>query len=420
MDNLTHSLVGVAMAEAAVQMRRRQGKPLSTASRQMLFWVSLVSNNFPDWDIVYTTLMGGRLSYLLHHRGHTHTLILILPQVAALLYLCYRLSLWRDMEISKKDWRTIGLVSVLGMLVHLGMDGLNSYGIHPFWPFANHWIYGDALFIVEPWIWVSLLPVFFLGNFRAKIRIVFAFLFVVALLLTWFSGYVPWYMALLVSTWGIGMWRLLRNYAPGRRIFIGSASVVFVIILFLSLSFKVRGQYKDRFSESSVGSQLLDVVLNPLPSNPFCWWIFSVESYDKGRSYRVRLGMLAPFSGVISARKCPALRLGQGTAKLLATDDSGREDLLWFGEFRASSEGLKTLSEKNCHVRAFLKYARVPYYQSASADIIMGDLRYDFERGLGFAEIQIPANPVGCPGWEPNWEPPRQDLFQSVGSEPQP
>ena len=34
-----------------------------------------------------------------------------------------------------------------GTLLHLGMDFLNSYGVHPFWPIQNRWVYGDSVFI---------------------------------------------------------------------------------------------------------------------------------------------------------------------------------------------------------------------------------------------------------------------------------
>jgi membrane-bound metal-dependent hydrolase YbcI (DUF457 family) len=40
-------------------------------------------------------------------------------------------------------------VAALGLLLHLGMDYLNVYGVHPFHPFDSRWRYGDMIFIVE-------------------------------------------------------------------------------------------------------------------------------------------------------------------------------------------------------------------------------------------------------------------------------
>src|SRR4029453_7993236 len=39
---------------------------------------------------------------------------------------------------------------------HLALDALNSYGVHPFYPADNRWYFGDAVFILEPWLWLLL------------------------------------------------------------------------------------------------------------------------------------------------------------------------------------------------------------------------------------------------------------------------
>jgi inner membrane protein len=41
-------------------------------------------------------------------------------------------------------------------LLHMSMDFLNSYGIHPAVPVRiMRWFYGDMIFIVEPVFWVA-------------------------------------------------------------------------------------------------------------------------------------------------------------------------------------------------------------------------------------------------------------------------
>jgi len=40
--------------------------------------------------------------------------------------------------------------TVLGLILHLSMDAMNVYGVHPFAPFDPRWFYGDMIFIVEP------------------------------------------------------------------------------------------------------------------------------------------------------------------------------------------------------------------------------------------------------------------------------
>ena len=36
------------------------------------------------------------------------------------------------------------------------MDSANSYGTHLLYPFSARWIYGDAVFVLEPWLWLIL------------------------------------------------------------------------------------------------------------------------------------------------------------------------------------------------------------------------------------------------------------------------
>ena len=36
----------------------------------------------------------------------------------------------------------------LAVLSHILLDYTNNYGVHPYWPFDNRWIYGDSVFIV--------------------------------------------------------------------------------------------------------------------------------------------------------------------------------------------------------------------------------------------------------------------------------
>src|SRR5437870_349432 len=64
MDNITHSLVGLALAETGL----KRTTPLATATL-------IMGANLPDIDIV--TGLVGHLFYLEHHRGITHSLIAV-------------------------------------------------------------------------------------------------------------------------------------------------------------------------------------------------------------------------------------------------------------------------------------------------------------------------------------------------------
>ena len=77
MDNVTHTLAGLVLAEAAVRLRARTtGSEASPRFRAFAAVSSLIAANLPDFDLLYTGVGGDRLAYMLHHRGHTHTVVI--------------------------------------------------------------------------------------------------------------------------------------------------------------------------------------------------------------------------------------------------------------------------------------------------------------------------------------------------------
>ncbi len=72
MDNLTHSLVGLAAAKAGLERR----SPYAT-------FVCVAAANLPDIDIV--ALAGGLAFYFKHHRGITHSIVGTLALAVAFL-----------------------------------------------------------------------------------------------------------------------------------------------------------------------------------------------------------------------------------------------------------------------------------------------------------------------------------------------
>ena len=62
MENLAHTLFGLALAKAGLE----RTTPLATTAL-------VISSNFPDIDVV--TRVRGLSTYLEHHRGLTHSLV---------------------------------------------------------------------------------------------------------------------------------------------------------------------------------------------------------------------------------------------------------------------------------------------------------------------------------------------------------
>src|SRR5882724_6667544 len=157
MDNVTHALAGVLVAEAVCVWRRPSEE--SGRFRTAALWTSALANNLPDLDFVYRGITPGKIGYLLHHRGHTHTV----PGALALGALCLAgVTVWsrlRGVRFDARDFRTLAGLAGAGSLLHLFFDFQNNYGVHPFWPFDANWYYGDTLFIVEPLLLCVAVPV---------------------------------------------------------------------------------------------------------------------------------------------------------------------------------------------------------------------------------------------------------------------
>ncbi|MGH9450655.1 MAG: metal-dependent hydrolase [Terriglobia bacterium] len=146
MDNLTHTLAGIALAQAGLKRKTR-----------FAMLALIVASNLPDIDIV--TAAGGSLTYLKFHRGITHSLIGLTVLAAALAFILYIPGL---RAAPKKGAPPLSLkwlffVCWAGTALHVLMDFTNSYGIRPFLPFSGRWYALDIMPIIGPWLLLFLL-----------------------------------------------------------------------------------------------------------------------------------------------------------------------------------------------------------------------------------------------------------------------
>ncbi|MCA1591665.1 MAG: metal-dependent hydrolase [Acidobacteria bacterium] len=161
MDNLTHTLVGLAAAKAGLE----RTSPHATA-------VCVLAANAPDMDII--ALLGGRFFYLEQHRGITHSIVgtlalaLLLP---AFFYGAERLLAILRKRQPRARFKGLLISSLILSASHPLLDWTNSYGVRPLLPWDSHWIYGDLVFILDPWIWLAVGGAAFLLTARTKWRI---------------------------------------------------------------------------------------------------------------------------------------------------------------------------------------------------------------------------------------------------------
>ena len=81
MDNITHSVIGLGVGELLHRSLPPEPHPPAQRTRRALFlFTAWFASNAPDLDLVLTKLLPRPFGYMLHHRGHTHTLLLALPQ----------------------------------------------------------------------------------------------------------------------------------------------------------------------------------------------------------------------------------------------------------------------------------------------------------------------------------------------------
>jgi inner membrane protein len=410
MDNLTHTLIGAVVAETATRVFPAARSVLPDTTRRSLYMaLMVVGSNVPDLDSLYTGITGGKLGYLLHHRGHTHTVLGAIA-LAALMYAAVLGWLrWRRMPAAPVDRYWLAGLALFAPLLHLAMDATNVYGVHPFWPFNNAWYYGDAIFIIEPLFWAAAAPLVFLLRSRVA-RALTGLVLCIGIVLGFGSGLVPQPMAagltLLTASLLWVAWRASSRTAAA------SSCAVFLCIIGM---FVLAGQLADRRVTALVAAQfpdaaLLDRVLTALPVNPVCWQIILVQL--EGDEYTLRRAMLSLAPGWLPAHRCPGFGMEFGTTLALtpvAVPDNPA--LQWHGEATMALGDIRTLMQANCEAAALSRYARALWIRREADGWLVGDLRYDREPQLGFAELAIPAVVEQCPRHVPPWIPPRNDVL---------
>jgi inner membrane protein len=148
-DNLCHTLVGAALAQTGLKRRTRYG--MATL---------LIGANLPDVDAL-AYVFGGGVTALSFRRGWTHGVLalLVLPLVlTGLIWAWHRLIGGRTREGEAASMRLgqVALLAAVSVLTHPVLDYMNTYGMRWLMPFGDRWYYADALFIVDPWIWIVL------------------------------------------------------------------------------------------------------------------------------------------------------------------------------------------------------------------------------------------------------------------------
>jgi inner membrane protein len=399
-DNVTHAFVGAAMAECALP----RVPPLR--ARLVFMCVGIVAANAPDVDVLYSSITEEPIGYLLHHRGHSHTL----PGLAAL-----GLLIWSGLRLLASTRPTLRetrprlvLLTAAALLSHLLMDAGNSYGTHLFYPFSSRWVYGDAVFVIEPWLWVLLGTTLAMNATPLwRVLVVLLTLLLVGVLAglgLLQSGVV----VLLLGSAGAAAFavRAWERRSRAAAVLIATAAM---FVVMSGVSRVAKGEAR-RAAGGRFEGELVDVVADANPGVPWCWAVLTLRRATDGPTEALiaRRGTLSLVPGLSPAASCPSARLSSRWSSDLAPSDA----IVWHRQWRIDVEELRALSATNCRARAWLQFGRAPYVANGS----IVDLRYENPLGQNFTPMALDGG--GCPGYLTDWGWPRRDVLAAPSDHP--
>ena len=137
MDNLCHTLAGAALGHAGL----RRMTPLGSATL-------IIAANLPDVDVLS---FAGSMPWVAFRRGWTHGVLAQAVLPVALAGVMFAIARRRGARFAP-----LMLLSYVGVLSHVALDLLNNYGVRLLMPFSNRWFYGDSVFIIDVWLWLTL------------------------------------------------------------------------------------------------------------------------------------------------------------------------------------------------------------------------------------------------------------------------
>jgi len=404
MDNVTHAFVGAAMAECAVP------HGASSRTRTILIAAGVIAANAPDVDLLYAGITEAPLGYLLHHRGHSHTL----PGLAVL-----GVAIWSGLKVLPRakaalqgiDRRVILLIAA-ALLGHLLMDAANSYGTHLLYPFSARWVYGDAVFVLEPWLWLVLGAA--LASNAARLRRAAVALLALAPLAALVAiGLLPVGVAavMLVVTGALAF--TARTWGRKKRAALVLAAAATIFTVMPAVSRLAKGTARRAVYDLDRG-ELVDIVSDVNPGVPWCWGVLTLQNAADGpdRALVARRGTLSLLPGLWPATSCASARLMSARWPTDAATPSN--EIVWHRQWRINLEELRTLQARNCRVRAWLQFGRVPHVANGT----IADLRFEHPVGQNFTPMAIDSGAPGCPSFVTSWELPRRDVLPPGADSP--
>jgi inner membrane protein len=285
-DPIAHTFAGAALAAAG--LRRRT--PLATAAL-------VLGANAPDIDAL-SYVVAGSFESLAFRRGWTHGVLAlaVLPFLLTGLLLLWDRHVRRRRQPHAAPARAGPLLALaaLGVISHPLLDWLNNYGLRWLMPFDGRWFYGDALFIIDPWLWLILGGVLFLMHSRHAASLGAWTVLWSILSLVVFTG-APLVSSFAQALWlgGIGLLlaaRALGIAAPRREAAVehGTRVALGLIAIYATAAvvsdIPARRAVRAELAARGV-APVTGVMVAPVPANPFAGDVVAAtpEAYYTGR-----------------------------------------------------------------------------------------------------------------------------------------
>ena len=302
MDTLTHALSGALLARASVPAGRSVPRYVAAG---------FLACAAPDLDFAWTS--GGMLAYIEHHRGVTHSLVLLPLWALGLAWLLAKV------VREPLGWRALYRISALALALHIAGDLITGFGT----------------MILAP-----------LSGWRAALGTTF-------IIDLWFSGIVV--VALALSL-------LLKT----RKAAIGGLAV---LAAYVGFQYVLRQQALD-FARAHARSRGMDQVqVHARPVSPFNWTVFASddEKHDLANINLVRRTPKTwhPGEGLITRLDAPYLPVDAAvwvTRYRYGTGDSPRAREAWGSEALAPFRRFAALPafdgrEGDCYYFVDLRFA---------------------------------------------------------------
>ena len=375
MDNLTHSLVGLAVAKTGLEKL----SPGATT-------ICVLAANAPDIDVALL-LFSDRWTFLKEHRGITHAIVgtIFLSIVLPLLFYAFdHLAARLRGSAAKTNFKGLFIASIIASVTHPVLDWTNNYGMRFLLPWNERWFYGDFIFIVDPFLWLILGTSVFLVMSTTRVQ----------------KG--TWLTIAALTT-------LLLLFAPRSSdlqhpLLVRAIWFVFLVSAIILFAFRVGERWRSR------------VVLAGL-SIAVCYWValFTIHYYAVNVS-RARANEIAVTNsetlGKLAAMPILASPLSwdcvfdtdKATYRLRIDLDSNRPSSQVVRYVKPTGQLAvitQRLAGSERSARIFLGFARFPVVQLADSDcttqtiVQFADLRYtEPGRSRGTFSLELP---IDCP-----------------------